>query len=162
MAYFNLGETKARLEKVREILRARQLDAALVCYDELNVANGWYLTGWCPQFEKGCVLVPLDGTIAKVETGFGLGMAPPGARERTGGCRSARGNSAPRGTAGEGLSAAVAASRQGAPSARQRGDEPHGAVTPAAGQRVSAEDLLDQACLPRAGIFDMRRGSAWP
>lgn len=61
MAYFNLKETQARLEKVRAILRERQLDAALIYYDELNVANGWYLTGWCPQFEKGCVLVPLAG-----------------------------------------------------------------------------------------------------
>lgn len=35
--------------------------AALVYYDELNIANGWYLTGWCPQFEKGAVLVPIEG-----------------------------------------------------------------------------------------------------
>jgi len=61
MAYYQLEETKARLGKVREILRKKKLDAALVYYDELNVANGWYLTGWCPQFEKGCVLVPVEG-----------------------------------------------------------------------------------------------------
>lgn len=61
MSYYRLDETKARLEKVREILRREKLDAALVYFDELNVANGWYLTGWCPQFEKGCVLVPRDG-----------------------------------------------------------------------------------------------------
>jgi len=54
MSYFDLGETKARLEKVRSILRNKHLDAALIYYDELNIANGWYLTGWCPQFEKGC------------------------------------------------------------------------------------------------------------
>ena len=30
-------------------------------FDELNIANGWYLTGWCPQFEKGAVLVPAVG-----------------------------------------------------------------------------------------------------
>lgn len=61
MSYFNSDETKKRLEKVRDILRAKKLDAALIYYDELNIANGWYLTGWCPQFEKGCVLVPVGG-----------------------------------------------------------------------------------------------------
>jgi Xaa-Pro aminopeptidase len=61
MAYFNLQETESRLEKIRAILRAKRLDAALIYYDELNIANGWYLTGWCPQFEKGCVLLPVDG-----------------------------------------------------------------------------------------------------
>jgi Xaa-Pro aminopeptidase len=61
MSYYDLSETRARLEKVRAILHAKKLDAALVYYDELNIANGWYLTGWCPQFEKGCVLVPLNG-----------------------------------------------------------------------------------------------------
>jgi len=61
MAYYDLGETKARLDKVRAILRSKGLDAALIYYDELNIANGWYLTGWCPQFEKGCVLLPTDG-----------------------------------------------------------------------------------------------------
>jgi Xaa-Pro aminopeptidase len=61
MSYFNPDETHARLGTVRSLLRKHSLDAALVYYDELNVANGWYLTGWCPQFEKGCVLVPVAG-----------------------------------------------------------------------------------------------------
>ena len=61
MAYFNLKETEARIEKVRAILRKKNIDAALIYYDELNVANGWYLTGWCPQFEKGSILLPVDG-----------------------------------------------------------------------------------------------------
>lgn len=61
MPYYNLEDTNARLEKVRKILREKKLDAALIYYDELNVANGWYLTGWCSQFEKGCVLLPLKG-----------------------------------------------------------------------------------------------------
>jgi Xaa-Pro aminopeptidase len=61
MSYYNLEETQQRLQNVRGILGKRNLDAALVYYDELNVANGWYLTGWCPQFEKGCVLVPVEG-----------------------------------------------------------------------------------------------------
>ena len=61
MSYFNLNESKNRIEKVRSILREKSLDAALIYYDELNIANGWYLTGWCPQFEKGCVLLPVEG-----------------------------------------------------------------------------------------------------
>lgn len=61
MSYYQLDETNARLQKVRSLLVKDNLDAALVYYDELNVANGWYLTGWCPQFEKGCVLLPVDG-----------------------------------------------------------------------------------------------------
>ena len=61
MAYFNADETKARLEKVHKILVDKGLDAALIYFDELNVANGWYLTGWHGQFEKGAVLVPVNG-----------------------------------------------------------------------------------------------------
>lgn len=61
MAYYNRGETEKRLEGVRKILAEKALDAALVYFDELNVANGWYLTGWCGQFEKGAVLVPIHG-----------------------------------------------------------------------------------------------------
>ena len=61
MSYFNLSETEKRLKDVRQILRDKHLDAALVYFDELNVANGWYLTGWCGQFEKGAVLVPVEG-----------------------------------------------------------------------------------------------------
>ena len=45
MSYYNMQETERRLAKVREILRDKKLDAALVYFDELNVANGWYLTG---------------------------------------------------------------------------------------------------------------------
>ena len=61
MAYYNKIETDKRLEGVRKILVDKNLDAALVYFDELNVANGWYLTGWCGQFEKGAVLVPIHG-----------------------------------------------------------------------------------------------------
>ena len=61
MAYFNRQETEKRLAGVRKILAEKSLDAALVYFDELNVANGWYLTGWCGQFEKGAVLVPIKG-----------------------------------------------------------------------------------------------------
>lgn len=61
MAYYNSAETQKRLEAIRKILVEKNLDAALVYFDELNEANGWYLTGWCGQFEKGAVLVPVNG-----------------------------------------------------------------------------------------------------
>ena len=62
MAYLIKSESEARLAKVREILENKNLDLALVYYDEFNIGNGWYLTGWCPQFESGAVLVPRKGT----------------------------------------------------------------------------------------------------
>lgn len=61
MAYYNMEEVNKRLHATREILKAKGLDAALIYFDELNIANGWYLTGWAPQFEKGAVLVPVKG-----------------------------------------------------------------------------------------------------
>ncbi|MBX7255223.1 MAG: Xaa-Pro peptidase family protein [Candidatus Hydrogenedentes bacterium] len=61
MGYLTTDEMNARLTKVREILGKRKLDAALVYYDEFNIGNGWYLTGWCPQFESGAVLIPKNG-----------------------------------------------------------------------------------------------------
>jgi Xaa-Pro aminopeptidase len=61
MAYFSTQEYGSRVAKVREILEPKKLDFALIYYDEFNLANAWYLTGWCPQFESGSVLVPLKG-----------------------------------------------------------------------------------------------------
>ena len=61
MYYYNLKETENRIKKTQAILEEKGLDAALIYFDELNVANGWYLTGWCGQFEKGSVLVPRVG-----------------------------------------------------------------------------------------------------
>lgn len=61
MSYYNTTETENRIEKIRGILKTKGLDAAFIYYDELNIANGWYLTGWCPQFEKGAILLPLEG-----------------------------------------------------------------------------------------------------
>lgn len=61
MAYYNRTEHDARREKFAAYLRGREIDFGLVYYDETNVANGWYLTAWCPQFESGCVLVSSDG-----------------------------------------------------------------------------------------------------
>jgi len=42
-------------------LKEKSLDLALIYYDEFNIGNGWYLTGWCPQFESGAVLIPRKG-----------------------------------------------------------------------------------------------------
>lgn len=61
MGYLPQAESQARLSKVRAILERHDLDMALVYYDEFNIGNGWYLTGWCPQFESGAVLVPRNG-----------------------------------------------------------------------------------------------------
>ena len=52
MAYYNMTETKRRLAAVRELLRKRNLDAALIYFDELNVANGWYLTAGAGSSRK--------------------------------------------------------------------------------------------------------------
>lgn len=61
MSYLSKTDSQARIEKVRAILQQHHLDLALVYYDEFNIGNGWYLTGWCPQFESGVVLVTRDG-----------------------------------------------------------------------------------------------------
>jgi Xaa-Pro aminopeptidase len=61
MGYLEQNERDSRLARVREILCKQDLDLALVYFDEFNIANAWYLTGWCPQFESGAVLVPQEG-----------------------------------------------------------------------------------------------------
>lgn len=61
MGYLPLDECKARLAHVRRTLHKNDLDFGLIYYDEFNIGNGWYLTGWCPQFESGAVLVPREG-----------------------------------------------------------------------------------------------------
>lgn len=62
MAYYNKKETENRVAKVVKLLNDKDIDIAIVYFDELNIANGWYLTGWCGQFEKGAVLIGRDGT----------------------------------------------------------------------------------------------------
>lgn len=61
MGYLTQTECNARLDKVRAIMANEKLDIALVYYDEFNIGNRWYLTGWCPQFESGAVLIPREG-----------------------------------------------------------------------------------------------------
>ena len=60
MSFYNMQETNNRLANVKKILKKNNLDAAVVYFDQVNVADGWYLTGWCGQFEKGAVLVLAD------------------------------------------------------------------------------------------------------
>ena len=62
MSYFNKQESEKRIAKVVKLLNEKNTDIAVIYFDELNVANGWYLTGWVGQFEKGAVLVGRDGT----------------------------------------------------------------------------------------------------
>ncbi|MDD3926828.1 MAG: Xaa-Pro peptidase family protein [bacterium] len=61
MGYLIREERDVRLSRLRAIMKVHKLDAVLVYYDEFNIGNGWYLTGWCPQFESGAVLVPAEG-----------------------------------------------------------------------------------------------------
>jgi Xaa-Pro aminopeptidase len=61
MSYLSQSESEVRIARVRRILEEENLDLALVYYDEFNIGNGWYLTGWCPQFESGAVLIPRQG-----------------------------------------------------------------------------------------------------
>ena len=61
MGYLAKDECEARLARVRKVMESKDLDILLVYYDEFNIGNGWYLTGWCPQFESGAVLVPRKG-----------------------------------------------------------------------------------------------------
>ncbi len=62
MGYLSQEERDIRLAKVQSIIKEKDLDLALVYYDEFNIGNGWYLTGWCPQFESGAVLILKDGS----------------------------------------------------------------------------------------------------
>jgi len=45
MTYLPEQESRSRLAAVRKILASNNLDPALVYCDELNIDNGWYLTG---------------------------------------------------------------------------------------------------------------------
>lgn len=61
MAYYESKVHYERISKVKRILEEKDLDFGLIYYDEFNLANGWYLTAWCPQFESGAVLIPREG-----------------------------------------------------------------------------------------------------
>ena len=61
MGYMPKEVSASHVESARGIMERHQLDALVVYYDEFNIGNGWYLTGWCPQFESGAVLIPRVG-----------------------------------------------------------------------------------------------------
>ena len=61
MGYLAEQERDDRISKLKTLMTEKGLDLSLVYYDEFNIGNGWYLTGWCPQFEIGAVLVPRQG-----------------------------------------------------------------------------------------------------
>jgi Xaa-Pro aminopeptidase len=51
------SEYESRVQKARELAREKGLDFLFVYFDEFNVMNGRYLTGWCPSVERGAVIV---------------------------------------------------------------------------------------------------------
>ena len=57
-------EFERRKSSAVNILKQNNLKAALIYYDELNIGDGWYLSGWCPQFESGCILITEGGYTA--------------------------------------------------------------------------------------------------
>ncbi|MBC7333091.1 MAG: aminopeptidase P family protein [Actinobacteria bacterium] len=57
-------EFERRKQSVVDILGRNNLRAALIYYDEVNIGNGWYLSGWCPQFESGSILITDTGYAA--------------------------------------------------------------------------------------------------
>jgi Xaa-Pro dipeptidase len=55
------SEFSGRTEKVRALLSEQDADFLFVYFDEYNVCNGRYLTGWCPTIERGAVILPREG-----------------------------------------------------------------------------------------------------
>ena len=51
------AEYEARVAKARALIDEQGLDFLFVYFDEFNVMNGRYLTGWCPSVERGAVVV---------------------------------------------------------------------------------------------------------
>jgi Xaa-Pro aminopeptidase len=51
------NEYKIRIDKVKNLVKEKNLDFIFVYFDEYNIMNGRYLTGWCPTIERGAVIV---------------------------------------------------------------------------------------------------------
>jgi Xaa-Pro aminopeptidase len=51
------SEFKSRIAKVKSLASDKDLDFIFIYFDEYNVMNGRYLTGWCPTVERGAVIV---------------------------------------------------------------------------------------------------------
>lgn len=56
----------ARLERLRERMRARGLDAVVIFADREHAANFSYLAGFGPRFEEALLIVGMDGTPTAV------------------------------------------------------------------------------------------------
>jgi Xaa-Pro aminopeptidase len=54
------SEYDSRIKKARGLLEEKGLDFLFVYFDEFNVMNGRFLTGWCPSVERGAVIVSRD------------------------------------------------------------------------------------------------------
>ncbi len=50
-------ELNYRIQKIKKLIDTHDLDFLFVYFDEHNVMNGRYLTGWCPSVERGAVIV---------------------------------------------------------------------------------------------------------
>lgn len=50
-------EFDSRIKNVEQLLDAKGLDFIFIYFDEYNVTNGRYLTGWSPTVERGAVVV---------------------------------------------------------------------------------------------------------
>jgi len=51
------SEQQARFASALSLAERSKVDFLFVYYDEYNVGNGRYLTGWCPTIERGAVIV---------------------------------------------------------------------------------------------------------
>jgi Xaa-Pro aminopeptidase len=54
-------EFRKRIGNVKRLIEKKNIDFAFVYFDEYNVMNGRYLTGWCPSVERGAVIVSRYG-----------------------------------------------------------------------------------------------------
>lgn len=50
-------EYQQRISKTLSVIENNNLDFLFIYFDEYNVMNGRYLTGWCPSVERGAVVV---------------------------------------------------------------------------------------------------------
>ncbi len=55
------SEFPQRIEKVRRLMHANNVEALFIYHDDLNMSNGCYLTGYWPTIETGGVLLTLEG-----------------------------------------------------------------------------------------------------
>ncbi|MBN1837598.1 MAG: aminopeptidase P family protein [Spirochaetales bacterium] len=75
------NELENRCRRALELAERHEVDFLFVYYDEYNVMNGRYLTGWCPTIERGAVIIsayrepfliggPEAGPSARLDSGI--------------------------------------------------------------------------------------------